>query len=626
MGYYLDDTELYLFNVGSSSYAYRALGSHTVSRGNHRSRRFAVWAPHARAVSVVGTFNGWDTSTDPMHPCGTTGVWEAHIDDAEPGMLYKYAIVCTDGKTSYKADPFAVFAEKRPGTASVVWDISGYEWQDQKYMAGRALRVPYASPMSIYEVHMGSWKAGLTYRDLAEQLVRYVKQMGYTHIELMPLSEYPLDASWGYQVTGYYAVTSRYGTPQDFMYFVDRCHEAGIGVILDWVPSHFPKDAHGLRRFDGSCLYEHPDPRRSEQPQWGTLLFDYGRTEVQSFLISNAVFFLNEFHIDGLRVDAVSCMLYLDYGKQEGEWLPNEYGGRENPDAVYFLRKLSRYVGRECPGALLIAEESTAFPLVTAPPEVNGLGFNFKWNMGFMNDTLSYIRTEPVFRKWEHNKLTFSMMYAFAENFILPYSHDEVVHGKKSLLDRIPGDYWQKFAQLRLLYSFMFAHPGKKLMFMGDEFGHFTEWRFDGSLDWVLLDYPKHREMQRFVCELNNFYVSAPALFECDSGWEGFRWLCADDCENSVLAFLRQDKAGNALLCAFNFNPFPFEAYSIKLPFYCELTELLSSDEIRFGGTGQFQNGKLFAENSGQEYSVTLRLPPYAGVYMDAGTLRRGAP
>jgi 1,4-alpha-glucan branching enzyme len=614
LSYYLDDTELYLFNVGSSSYAYRSLGSHPVSRGNHTSRRFAVWAPNARAVSVVGSFNGWDTSSDPMRPCGSTGVWEAHIDDAEPGMLYKYAIVKQDGQTAYKADPFAFLAEKRPGTASVVWDIEGYEWQDEEYMSERGAVSPFSSPMSIYEVHPGSWKAGLTYRDLAEQLVRYVKEMGYTHIELLPVMEHPLDASWGYQVTGFYAVTSRYGTPQDFMYFVDRCHRAGIGVILDWVPSHFPRDAHGLRRFDGTCLFEHPDPRRGEQPQWGTMLFDFGRTEVQSFLISNAVFYLKEYHIDALRVDAVSCMLYLDYGKSEGQWLPNEFGGRENLDAIAFLRKLSKYVGRECPGRMLIAEESTAFPLVTAPSDAGGLGFNFKWNMGWMNDTLSYMSLDPVYRRWEHDKLTFSMMYAYSENFILPYSHDEVVHGKKSLLDRMPGDYWQKFAQLRLLYAFMFAHPGKKLMFMGDEIGQFIEWKFDASLDWMLLDYPKHREMQKFVSELNRTYASVPALFECEDGWDGFEWVSVDDREHSVLAFLRRDKGGNAVLCAFNFNPEPFEFRS-GLPFNCELSEILSSDDVRFGGTGEFRNDKPVVSEDGPEYIVTLRMPPYAGSY-----------
>ncbi len=608
MGVYLDETELYLFNEGKSAYAYRALGCHKVRMSaGYEAFRFAVWAPDARAVSVVGSFNGWDIHADPMKPCGSTGVWQAHIGLAHQGDLYKFAIVTRTGEVIYKCDPYAFFSQHRPETASVVWELSGYQWNDRAHMEARRTNRErlYGSPMSIYEVHLGSWRAGLSYQQLAHELVDYVVDMGYTHIELMPVSEYPLDDSWGYQVTGYYSITSRYGTPQQFMALVDACHQAGVGVILDWVPAHFTKDAHGLRRFDGSALYEHPDPRRGEQPQWGTLLFNLERSEVRSFLLSNAIYLLREFHIDGLRVDAVSCMLYLDYGRENGDYLPNRYGGKENLAAIDFFRQLSAAVERECPGALLIAEESTAFPLVTAPPEEDGLGFHFKWNMGWMNDTLSYMKLDSFFRKFNHEKLTFSMCYAFSEHYILPLSHDEVVHMKNSLIGRMPGTYDEMFAQLRLLYLYQYAHPGKKLLFMGGEFGQFTEWNFKTALDWMLLDYPHHAALREFVKALNRFYRRCRPLWECDCGWQGFEWRVVDDAAHSVIAFCRRDKAGNELLCAFNFTPVPHDGYPVRLPYRCTLRRVMSTLE------GPAKPVEVQAEQDGS--LALLPLGPYEG-------------
>jgi len=579
---YLDDNELYLFNTGKNAYAYRALGCHRVRMPEgYDAYRFAVWAPDARAVSVVGSFNDWNPRADQMKPCGTTGVWQAHIGIAHHGDLYKYAIMTKKGELIYKADPYAFYSQLRPETASIIWDTEAFRWTDEAHMRKRPRpdRPVLEAPMSIYEVHLGSWKAGLNYEQLAAELVDYVVDMGYTHVELMPVCEYPLDDSWGYQVTGYYSITSRYGTPEQFKILVNALHRAGIGVLLDWVPAHFTRDAHGLRRFDGSALYEHPDPRRGEQPDWGTMLFDLERSEVRSFLISNAVYFFKEFHIDGLRVDAVSCMLYLDYGKRDGEWIPNRYGGNENLTAIDFFRELARAVGRECPGALLIAEESTAFPLVTAPPEDGGLGFNFKWNMGWMNDTLAYCKLDSFFRRFNHDKLTFSMCYAFSENYILPFSHDEVVHMKNSLIGRMPGTYDEMFAQLRLLYMYQYAHPGKKLLFMGGEFGQFSEWNFRRSLDWMLLDYPQHAALREFVKALNAFYRDEPALYERDDGWEGFEWRVVDDPTHSVLAFCRRDASGRELLCIFNFTPVPHDLYPVRLPYRAKLRRAMSSVE-----------------------------------------------
>jgi 1,4-alpha-glucan branching enzyme len=571
--------------------------------------RFVVWAPNAAGVSVVGGFNSWNVEADPMEPCGTTGVWQAVIGIAHEGDTYKYAIQTSGGELIYKADPFAFFSQYRPNTASVICDISGYAWKDKTYMAQRAQTDAHTAPMNIYEVHPGSWKLGLSFDELGDQLVRYAADMGYTHIELMPVCEYPLDDSWGYQVTGYYSITSRYGTPAQFKHFIDRCHNAGLGVILDWVPAHFTKDAHGLRRFDGTPLYEHPDPRRGEQPQWGTLLFNFEKNEVRSFLVSNAMYYLREYHADGLRVDAVSCMLYLDYGREGSDWLPNRYGGKENLAAIEFFRQLSRAVHKEAPGALLIAEESTAFPGVTQPAKEGGLGFDFKWNMGWMNDTLSYVSMDSLFRKWHHEQVTFSMCYAFSENYILPLSHDEVVHGKYSLIGRMPGEYADKFRQLRLLLMYQFAHPGKKLSFMGTEFGQFIEWNFRRPLDWFLLAYPAHADMQMFTRQLNRFYAKTPSLYEQDGGWGGFEWCVVDDNLHSVLAFIRRDSKGNELLCIFNFTPVKHEPYRIPLPHAAVLTQAISNVDLReITGLTSAQDAQ------GKDY-IDIMISPYESVY-----------
>ena len=615
---YLDEVALYLFNEGKSAYAYRALGCHSVcTEDGYDAFRFAVWAPNARAVSVVGSFNGWNPEADPMEPCGTTGVWQACIGIAHIGDTYKYAIQTKEGRLIYKADPFAFYSQNRPETASIVWDIGGYEWRDTAHMEARGQYDPHQSPMSIYEVHLGSWRAGLDYEALAFELVNYLVDMGYTHVELMPLCEYPLDDSWGYQITGYYSITARYGTPQQFKALVDACHRAGIGVILDWVPAHFTRDAHGLRRFDGTALYEHPDPRRGEQPQWGTMLFNLERSEVQSFLISNAVFFLKEYHIDALRVDAVSCMLYLDYGR-DGDYLPNRFGGNENLAAVDFFTRLSKTVHRECPGALLIAEESTAFPHVSAPVEKGGLGFDFKWNMGWMNDTLRYISKDPVHRKYHHGMLTFGLLYAFNENFILPISHDEVVHGKGSMLAKMPGDEWQKFANLRAYYGFMFTHPGKKLLFMGNEFGQDWEWNAEESLRWHLLQYPMYKGMQNCVRDLNLMYKGNPALYEVDFDYRGFEWIEHSNADDSVISYVRKGtQPGDYLIVICNFTPVVRRDYRVGVLEKCKYQEIFNSDDVNYWGSGVKNEG--FMEAQEQEwnmkpYSVQITLPPLSTI------------
>ncbi len=605
----IQQKDLYLWGEGTNIYSYLTLGCHAVEKDGYPAYRFAVWAPNAVSVSVVGDFNGWNLEADPMEMIGTTGVWQAFIGIAHEGDAYKFAIRTKDGDILYKADPFAFASQLRPNTASRIWDIGGYQWSDQVYMARRAVQDHHTSPMNIYEVHLGSWKKDLSFTELSEELVRYVVDMGYTHIELMPLCEYPLDESWGYQITGYFSITARYGTPQDFQHFVDVCHRNGIGVILDWVPAHFCRDEQGLRRFDGTPLFEHPDSRRAEQPHWGTLLFNYEKNEVRSFLLSNAMYFLREFHVDGLRVDAVSCMLYLDYGRQGGEWLPNRYGGKENLGAIDLFRQLSLAVRQEFPGALLIAEESTAFAGVTASPEEGGLGFDYKWNMGWMNDTLSYMSMDSLFRKWHHNQVTFSMCYAFSEHYILPFSHDEVVHGKCSLINRMPGEYEDKFRQLRLLLMYQFAHPGKKLNFMGYEFGQFIEWDFRKSLDWFLLGYPAHRDMQVFTRQLNRFYSRTPALYEQDDGWQGFEWVSVDDDVHSILAFIRRDSKGNELLCAFNFTPVKHDPYRIQLPRPYLLSQAMSNVDFREMHGIQSQE-----DPQGGEY-VDIMLSPYEAVY-----------
>ena len=626
MSYVLDDTALYYFNEGISTAAYQALGCHAgVGDYGEPVFHFSVWAPNAVSVSVVGTFNEWNAFADPMQPVGTTGVWQARIGIAHAGDLYKFSIETPGGERIQKADPFAFHAEAT-GTASVVGDVPKHDWTDDHYTERQTLR--YDQPMSIYEVHLGSWKQGMGYREMAHELVNYVADMGYTHIELMPVMVYPYDPSWGYQVTGYFCATTRYGTPEDLMYFVDCAHDKGIGVIMDWVPAHFTRDAHGLRRFDGTPLFEHADPLRSDMPQWGTLLFDFEKTQVQSFLLSSAVYWLKEFHFDGIRVDAVSCMLYLNFGKNDGEWLPNRYGGKDNLAAVAFLKKLSEAV-RDMPGGkMLFAEESSAYPYVTRPALEGGLGFSYKWNMGWMNDLLYYMEIDSVYRKYHHDKLSFSLCYAFSEHYLLPFSHDEVVHGKRSLLSKMPGDYWQQFAQLRLLFAYQFAHPGKKLMFMGDEYGQFIEWDFTRPLDWFLLDYPKHAEVQRFVRDLNQFYRANPPLYALDDSWNGFCWCSVDDPEHSIVSFLRMDADKNALLCCFNFTPEPWDDYIMGVPEPGVFREVFSSDAPYYGGGGDYGNPKPVATVDKPfgpyDQHLSLRLPPYGAVYLsfERGTMR----
>ncbi len=620
MGYYLNETELYYFNAGTSACAYESLGVHKVTRGKKSAWRFAVWAPNAHAVSVIGTFNEWNSYSHAMFPIGATGVWQCHIPEAKQGDLYKYAITTPSGDVAFKADPYAVRSELRPGTASMVWEHGDFTWTDEKHYE-RFDKYPnqFVRPMSIYEVHLGSFRDGVDdFKDMAMQVVDHAADMGYTHIELMPIMEHPLDMSWGYQVTGYYSVTSRFGTPEDLKFFVNRAHKKGLSVILDWVGAHFPRDAHGLRMFDGTPIYEHPDPLRGEQPQWGTMLFDYGRTQVRSFLMSNIFYWLKEYHFDGIRVDAVSCMLYLDYGKEDSEWSANEYGGNENLDAIAFLRDMCKRVGLELPHRILIAEESTAFPLITMPPEEGGLGFHFKWNMGFMNDILEYISMDSLFRKWHHNKLTFSMFYAFSENYILPFSHDEVVHGKHSIIDRAPGDYWSKFAQTRLLYSYQYAHPGKKLNFMGNEFGQFIEWDYAKGLDWLLLEYPAHVQMKNYVKALNAMYKRYGALYEKDNSWDGFEWVTVNDSVHSVASFIRYGNGKKAMLCVFNFTPVPWPEYKMGMPFHAELSPVLSSDDPEYGGTGDWMNSTLSTvdgEWDGKAQHVNITLPPMGAAF-----------
>ena len=622
----LEPDDLYLFNEGTHRRAHRVLGAHPVGNG---AWRFAVWAPHARAVSLAGDFNDWSTIVHPLAPQADSGIWAADVDGVHSGDRYKFAIQEQNGVRRLKSDPFAFFSELRPATASVAWDLSGHAWGDGAWMRVRAVADPFSKPMAVYEVHAGSWKqkpdgSFLTYTELGETLVPYALDMGFTHIELLPLCEHPYDASWGYQVTGHFSLTSRYGTPQEFMAFVDRCHQNGLGVFMDWVPAHFPKDAHGLARFDGTALFEHADPRRGEHPVWGTHLFDFEKPQVHSFLISSAVFLLDAFHLDGLRVDAVSSMLYLDYCREKDAWLPNAQGGRENRNAARFLQKLNEAAHTECPGALMFAEEATAYPRITKKSGgKDSVGFDFKWNMGWMNDVLDYMETDPLFRAGRHDRLTFSMTYAFSEDYLLPLSHDEVVHSKRSLLDKMPGSYEQKFANLRLLLAYMFAHPGKKLLFMGAELGQFIEWDEKRPLDWFLSEYDLHREMQAYVRALCGFYRRTPPLYESDGGWEGFEWCGLDDWKNSVLVFMRySSKRRHALLCAFNFTPVFREGYRTGVPLSGTYTETFSSD-----------GGKSTALTTGDEpaggfaQSLTLDLRPFSAVFyrVEAGEERKAS-
>ena len=618
-----NDVPLYLFHEGSNSNAYEYFGSH---RKNKNTVVFRVWAPDAKNVSVTGDFNDWSQTENPMKLLKNSGgVWEAEIKNIKPYDMYKYCITAADGRTLMKCDPYGFHMETRPGTATKYYEIDDcYEWHDEKWVEGRNGKNIYESPVNIYEIHAGSWKQYddgnfYSYRALADSLVPYVKKMGYTHIEFMPLTEYPFDGSWGYQVTGYFAATSRYGEPKDLMYLVDKCHENGIGVILDWVPAHFPKDANGLYEFDGGPLYEYSDPRKGEHYGWGTRVFDFGKNEVRSFLMSSASFWLKKYHLDGIRIDAVASMLYLDYDRKDGEWVPNKNGGNENLEAVEFLQKLNENIFRDFPYAMMIAAESTSWPMVTKPVFSGGLGFNFKWNMGWMNDILRYFSLDGFFRKYNHDCITFSMFYAFSENFVLPISHDEVVHGKKSLIDKMPGSYDEKFAGVRAFLGYMMAHPGKKLMFMGQEFGQFIEWNYEKGLDWLLLDYPKHRALQNYFKKINEFYKANPAFWQIDYSWEGFSWISSDDKDNSVIAFRRIDEKGKEIIVVCNFTNVERCDYRIGIPKKGAYKIVFNSDDVDFGGEGKGNKGKLKTESinmHGFEQSISLDLPPMSAIYI----------
>lgn len=609
-----NDLAPFLFHQGTNYQSYEYLGVHKVED----AYSFRVWAPRAEAVFVVGDFNGWGEDA-PMTRITEGGLFEAYIpcDRFSDSMLYKYKIRSGD-KELYKADPYGFRMEKIPGTASEIFDITGYTWRDSNWMRRRARLANKAmeQPVNIYEVHLGSWKrhedgSYYSYEEIARELSSYVKQMGYTHVELMPVMEHPFDGSWGYQVCGYYAPSSRFGTPKDFMAFVDCMHEAGIGVILDWVPAHFPKDAHGLYEFDGGPLYEYQGADRMEHRGWGTRCFDVGRNEVQSFLVSNALYWAKNYHADGLRVDAVASMLYLDYDKMPGEWVPNVYGDNRNLEAIAFFQKLNNEMKRECPDVLMIAEESTAFGNVTRF-EDGGLGFSAKWNMGWMNDALSYMSLDPIYKKYHHNKINFSLMYSFNERFVLPISHDEVVHCKKSLLDKMPGDYRQKFDNARAFLTYMITHPGKKLLFMGGEIGQFREWDFDGSIEWFLLDYESHARLQLFVAELNHFYLEHPELYQVDTSWDGFQWIDADDADRSIISYRRIDKKGNELIVVVNFTPVCYRDFALRVPASGEYEELLNSDDERFGGQENINEVPLVSTKHDGVHQIKITVPPLA--------------
>jgi 1,4-alpha-glucan branching enzyme len=627
-GRVLSDFDLHLFNEGSHNRLFERLGAHRIAVGPAVGVLFAVWAPNAERVSVIGDFNGWDGRIHPMRLLTPSGVWELFIPDLPNGDKYKFEILSRSGELLKKSDPFGVAFEPPPQTASIVHDISRYQWHDASWMATRDSNGAWLQrAMSIYEVHLGSWarvpeegNRFLTYRELADRLVPYVRDLGFTHIELLPVMEHPFSGSWGYQVLGFFAPTSRFGPPEDFKRFVDACHQAGLGVLLDWVPGHFPKDAHGLARFDGTALYEHADPRQGEHQDWGTLIFNYGRNEVRNFLLSNALFWLEEYHVDGLRVDAVASMLYLDYSRRDGEWIPNRYGGRENLEAIAFLQQLNTLTHREHPGSITAAEESTAWPGVSRPVHLGGLGFTYKWNMGWMHDVLTYVGKDPVHRRWDHDLLTFSGLYMFTENFILPLSHDEVVHGKGALLDKLAGDAWQKYATLRALYGYMFAHPGKKLLFMGGEFGQWREWNHDRSLDWHLLDDPAHAGLKHYVQTLHWFYAGQPALYECDFDPSGFRWIDCHDNENSVISFLRASRNQREFVVTiYNFTPVPRDGYRIGVPEPGYYAELINSDSSQFGGSNVGNGGGIHSDPiaaHGFDQSIRLTLPPLGCLWL----------
>ncbi len=630
-GQVLSDYDLHLLSEGTHYRAWEKLGARRLSIGDVTGVHFAVWAPNAQRVSVVGDFNRWDGRVHPMRKLVPSGIWEIFVPDLPEGTCYKYEVRTSAGHLLEKADPYALRFEVPPNTASIVWSDGGYDWGDGDWIRDRpSCNSWYDRPMSVYEVHLGSWRRVpedgeryLTYRELADTLVPYVREMGYTHIELMPVMEHPFSGSWGYQVIGFFAPTSRFGTPDDFRYFVDQCHRYGIGVLLDWVPGHFPKDRHGLAQFDGTSLYEHADPRKGEHMDWGTLIFNYGRSEVRTFLMSSALYWLEEFHLDGLRVDAVASMLYLDYSRSDGQWIPNQYGGRENLEAVAFLQQLNSATHGRVLGSITAAEESTSWPAVSRPTYVGGLGFTYKWNMGWMHDMLEYVRQDPVHRRWHHGQVTFSMLYAFTENFVLPFSHDEVVHGKGSMLDKMPGDVWQKHATLRALYGYMFGHPGKKLMFMGAEFGQWREWNYDASLDWHLLEEPMHAGLRRWVQDLNRVYQHERSLHEVDFEGTGFSWIDCNDNENSVVSMIRTARnPEDFTVMAVNFTPIPRPEYRIGVPAGGWYRELLNSDAEMYGGSNLGNAGGLGAEavpSHGFEHSISLTVPPLGFVMLKLG-------
>ena len=615
-----------LFYSGRDCRAFDYMGAHPFVQDGEQGYLFRVYAPEAEKVSVMGEFNDWNRDADYMTR-DEQGIWEKFIPNIPEYAAYKYSVWAKSGDVFDKSDPYGFHFETRPGNATKAYDIDGYEWGDASWLDWRKKHLPYSNPVNIYECHLGSWKMHedgnfYSYRQLADELVPYVKEMGYTHIEFMPLTEYPFDGSWGYQVIGYFAATSRYGTPKDLMYLIDKAHQAGLGVIMDWVPAHFPKDGCGLVEFDGSHLYEYADPLKMEHKEWGTRVFDYGKVSTRNLLFSSAMFWIEKFHMDGLRVDAVASMLYLDYNRQ-GEWRPNVHGGRENLEAVDFLRLLNEYILTDHPDVMMIAEESTAWPMVTKPGYDGGLGFNFKWNMGWMNDMLCYCSADPFFRKDMHDKITFSFMYAFSENYILPLSHDEVVHGKCSLISKMPPPYENQFGGLRALYGYMAAHPGKKMLFMGGEFAQFSEWAYQRGLDWMLLDYPAHRQMQAYVKALNHFYLATPQLWEQDTDWRGFEWISHEDNRNNIIAFRRVAKDGSDIVVVVNFSPEEQQEYRIGVPITGTYEEIFTSDKTEFGGSGM-ANGKLKTENKpmhGQEQSIVLKIPRF-GVLFFKGKAR----
>ncbi len=627
-----DDFAVYLFNEGNNFHSYEVLGAHKCTLNGKSGYRFAVWAPKAKSVHVSGDFNGWSQWSCPMTRLGETGIWQTFVEGLGDGEVYKYFITPQTGEGFFKSDPYAVSAQVRPDNASLTYDLDGYKWHDGAYMEKRGKEAPYSKPMNIYECHLGSWKmhedgSFYTYREMADELVPYLKEMGYTHLEVMPLMEYPFDGSWGYQVTGYFAATSRYGTPHDLMYFMDECHKAGIKVIIDWVPAHFPRDAFGLAKFDGTPTYEYADTRVGEHKEWGTLVFDYSKTEVISFLISSAVFWAKVYHIDGIRVDAVSSMLYLDYARED--YIQNKYGGNENLEAIEFLRRLNEVMFSEFPNFLMVAEESTAWPMVTKPRDVGGLGFNYKWNMGWMNDNLRYMSMDPYFRSNNHNLITFSMMYAFSENYILPLSHDEVVHGKASLVNKMSALYDGKFDSFRAFMGYYMAHPGKKLMFMGGEIAQFIEWRFYEGLEWHLLNDYHHARFHKYMKDLNHFYKNNKPFWEIEDSWDGFEWINANDNEKSIVSFVRKGKAkGSEIIVVSNFTPVEYKEYSIGVSKMGEYEEVFTSNCEEYGGTGAVNAQPIKAKKykydcDGRPYTLTICVPPMTTMYFKRKPTKR---